>query len=182
MKEKQETKTEKQGKERSEMLSLYNSTGEGTQNRKLLPSRKTGVQGDCRSYGYICGISSKDEPVWESLVFLATLIPRMRHNIKRVVCVFGPPVKEPPTDVAPTFLTTGVLITLCQADFEAHNILREPGFAGKISQTPVILRSLYFDRDPLQKQPSWQRSVVIRICITSDFVTCIPATPEKGSL
>lgn len=45
----------------------------------------------------------------------------------RVVYVFGPPVKEPPTDVTPTFLTTGVLSTLRQADFEAHNILRESG-------------------------------------------------------
>uniref|UniRef100_A0A673UA34 GMP synthase (glutamine-hydrolyzing) n=1 Tax=Suricata suricatta TaxID=37032 RepID=A0A673UA34_SURSU len=134
-------------------------------------------KGDCRSYSYVCGISSKDEPDWESLIFLARLIPRMCHNINRVVYVFGPPVKEPPTDVTPTFLTTGVLSTLRQADFEAHNILRESGYAGKISQMPVILTPLHFDRDPLQKQPSCQRSVVIRTFITSDFMTGIPATP-----
>lgn len=45
----------------------------------------------------------------------------------RVVYVFGTHVKEPPTDVTPTFLTTGVLSTLRQADFEAHSILRESG-------------------------------------------------------
>lgn len=45
----------------------------------------------------------------------------------RVVYVFGSHVKEPPTDVTPTFLTTGVLSTLRQADFEAHSILRESG-------------------------------------------------------
>ncbi|KAB0391186.1 hypothetical protein E2I00_012716, partial [Balaenoptera physalus] len=134
-------------------------------------------KGDCRSYSYVCGISSKDEPDWESLIFLARLIPRMCHNINRVVYIFGPPVKEPPTDVTPTFLTTGVLSTLRQADFEAHNILRESGYAGKISQMPVILTPLHFDRDPLQKQPSCQRSVVIRTFITSDFMTGIPATP-----
>ncbi|XP_011814479.1 PREDICTED: GMP synthase [glutamine-hydrolyzing] [Colobus angolensis palliatus] len=134
-------------------------------------------QGDCRSYSYVCGISSKDEPDWESLIFLARLIPRMCHNVNRVVYIFGPPVKEPPTDVTPTFLTTGVLSTLRQADFEAHNILRESGYAGKISQMPVILTPLHFDRDPLQKQPSCQRSVVIRTFITSDFMTGIPATP-----
>ncbi|XP_010150449.1 PREDICTED: GMP synthase [glutamine-hydrolyzing]-like [Eurypyga helias] len=110
-------------------------------------------------------------------MFLARLIPRMCHNINRVVYVFGPPVKEPPTDVTPTFLTTGVLSTLRQADFEAHNILRESGYAGKISQMPVILTPLHFDRDPLQKQPSCQRSVVIRTFITSDFMTGIAATP-----
>ncbi|KFO27916.1 GMP synthase [glutamine-hydrolyzing] [Fukomys damarensis] len=146
-------------------------------NAFLLPIKTVGVQGDCRSYSYVCGISSKDEPDWESLVFLARLIPRMCHNINRVVYIFGPPVKEPPTDVTPTFLTTGVLSTLRQADFEAHNILRESGFAGKISQMPIILTPLHFDRDPLQKQPSCQRSVVIRTFITSDFMTGIPATP-----
>ena len=31
----------------------------------------------------MCGISSKDEPDWESLIFLARLIPRMCHNINR---------------------------------------------------------------------------------------------------
>lgn len=52
----------------------------------------------------------------------------------RVVYVFGPPVKEPPTDVTPTFLTTGVLSTLRQADFEAHNILRESGRCSTLPQ------------------------------------------------
>ncbi|MEJ1277580.1 guanine monophosphate synthetase [Cricetulus griseus] len=52
-----------------------------------------------------------------------------------------------------------------------------PGYAGKISQMPVILTPLHFDRDPLQKQPSCQRSVVIRTFITSDFMTGIAATP-----
>lgn len=52
----------------------------------------------------------------------------------------------------PTFLTIGVLSTLCRADFEAHNIPWE--FAGKVSQMLVILIPLHSDRDPPQKQPS----------------------------
>lgn len=47
--------------------------------------------------------------------------------LPRVVYVFGSHVKEPPTDITPTFLTTGVLSTLRQADFVAHSILRESG-------------------------------------------------------
>ncbi|XP_041067461.1 GMP synthase [glutamine-hydrolyzing] [Cetorhinus maximus] len=143
----------------------------------LMPIKTVGVQGDCRSYSYVCGLTSKDPPHWDSLIFLARLIPRMCHNINRVVYIFGPQIREPITDVTPTFLTTGVLSTLRQADFEAHNILRESGYSGKISQMPVILTPLHFDRDPLQKQPSCQRSVVIRTFITSDFMTGIPATP-----
>ncbi|XP_067898319.1 GMP synthase [glutamine-hydrolyzing] isoform X1 [Heterodontus francisci] len=146
-------------------------------NAFLMPVKTVGVQGDCRSYSYVCGLSSKDTPHWDSLMFLARLIPRMCHNINRVVYIFGPQIREPITDVTPTFLTTGVLSTLRQADFEAHNILRESDLSGKISQMPVILTPLHFDRDPLQKQPSCQRSVVIRTFITSDFMTGIPATP-----
>lgn len=48
-------------------------------------------------------------------------------HISRVVYVFGSHVKEPPSDITPTFLTTGVLSTLRQADFVAHSILRESG-------------------------------------------------------
>uniref|UniRef100_A0A8C9W0G8 GMP synthase [glutamine-hydrolyzing] n=1 Tax=Scleropages formosus TaxID=113540 RepID=A0A8C9W0G8_SCLFO len=147
-------------------------------NAFLLPIKTVGVQGDCRTYSYVCGVSSKEEPHWDSLMFLARIIPRMCHSINRlVVYVFGPQVKEPPTDITPTFLTTGVLGTLRQADFVAHTILRESGYSGKISQMPVILTPLHFDRDPLQKQPSCRRSVVIRTFITSDFMTGIPATP-----
>ncbi|XP_035277727.1 GMP synthase [glutamine-hydrolyzing]-like isoform X2 [Anguilla anguilla] len=143
----------------------------------LLPIRTVGVQGDCRSYSYVCGVSSQEAPHWDSLLFLARLIPRMCHSVNRVVYVFGPQVREPPADITPTFLTTGVLSTLRQADFVAHAALRESGYSGKVSQMPVILTPLHFDRDPLQKQPSCQRSVVIRTFITSDFMTGIPATP-----
>lgn len=40
-------------------------------------------QGDCRSYSYVCGVTGKESPHWESLMFLARLIPRMCHNINR---------------------------------------------------------------------------------------------------
>lgn len=73
-------------------------------------------------------INGKDD-----LLFALLLLLKCNFSIifisspSRVVYIFGPPVKEPPTDVTPTFLTTGVLSTLRQADFEAHNILRESG-------------------------------------------------------
>lgn len=57
--------------------------------------------------------------------------------------MFGSHVKEPPTDITPTFLTTGVLSTLRQADFVAHSILRE---SGKCVRTAVnsICKTVYF--------------------------------------
>ena len=48
-----------------------------------------------------------------------------------------------------------------------------------VSQMPIILLPLHFDRDPILRLPSCQRSIVIRTFITNDFMTGIPATPGK---
>ena len=47
-----------------------------------------------------------------------------------------------------------------------------------LSQMPVVLIPIHFDRDPLSRVPSCQRSVVIRTFITNDFMTGVPATPD----
>lgn len=49
------------------------------------------------------------------------------------------------------------------------------GAVGCVSQMPVVLIPVHFDRN--EGTPSCQRSVVIRTFITSDFMTGIPATP-----
>lgn len=49
----------------------------------------------------------------------------------------------------------------------------------KISQMPVVLIPVHFDRDIAYRHPSCQRSVVIRPFITEDFMTGIPALPGK---
>lgn len=48
-----------------------------------------------------------------------------------------------------------------------------------LSQMPVVLIPVHFDRDPLSRIPSCQRSVVIRTFITNDFMTGVPATIDK---
>ena len=53
------------------------------------------------------------------------------------------------------------------------------GVVAKLSQMPIVLIPIHFDRDPIDHIPSCQRSVVIRTFITSDFMTGIPATPGK---
>ncbi len=51
----------------------------------------------------------------------------------------------------------------------------------RISQMPVVLIPVHFDRDtaptPQNRDPSLQHSVVIRTFITNDFMTGVPATP-----
>lgn len=88
----------------------------------LLPIRSVGVQGDCRSYSYVAGISSEREPDWEDMQFLAVLIPRICRNINRVCYIFGGLVKEIIPDLTPTYLTPNVVSTIRQCDDIATSV------------------------------------------------------------
>jgi len=145
----------------------------------LLPIRSVGVQGDCRTYNYVVGISAEKEPEWDDLIFLSSLIPRICRNVNRVCYIFGGIVKEPLPDVTVTYLTNNVLSTLRQCDDVATTILHNSGYSGSISQMPVVLIPLHFDRDQALRIPSCQRSVVLRPFCTQDFMTGMPAVPGK---
>ena len=49
----------------------------------------------------------------------------------------------------------------------------------KLSQMPLVLIPIHFDRSPIEKVTSFQRSVVIRTFITQDFMTGVPAVPGE---
>ena len=113
----------------------------------------------------------------------------------------------PIEDITPTYLTRGVLETLRECDYLANKILIERSkpfqswlpslidpfitlhfpftssldLSHCVSQMPVVLLPVHFDRDPMERPqvPSCQRSVVIRTFITSDFMTGTPATPGQ---
>lgn len=143
----------------------------------VLPIRSVGVQGDKRSYSYVVGISSDGDPNWSDLLFLAKLIPRILHNVNRVCYIFGGPVLYQVTDVTHTTLNFYVLKQLRQADAIVNEMLKQFGLQRKISQMPVVLIPLHFDRDPTIRTPSCHRSIVLRPFITNDFMTGVPATP-----
>ncbi|KAL3308992.1 hypothetical protein Ciccas_012466, partial [Cichlidogyrus casuarinus] len=147
----------------------------------LLPIRTVGVQGDHRTYSYACAVSSLKSPDWATLPFLARIIPRICHNINRVVYVFGGQVAHPVNDVTVTYLRQPVVETLREVDEAVNKVLRESGYMNKISQMPVILIPIHFDRDPLQcvTQASILRSVVLRPFVTTDFMTGLPAIPDE---
>ncbi|XP_041377694.1 GMP synthase [glutamine-hydrolyzing]-like isoform X2 [Gigantopelta aegis] len=76
----------------------------------LLPVKSVGVQGDCRSYSYVAGISTNGDVRWQDLIELAKIIPRICHSINRVVYIFGGAVTYPiEEDITPTYLTKSVL-------------------------------------------------------------------------
>merc|ERR1712001_480493 len=156
--------------------------------------------------GISCTKEPSSSNEWNDLMYFARLIPRVCHNINRVTYIFGGVVEHPVTDVTPTMLTPFVISTLRQADHLAnqvnnnkkfvklHTILeKKPKFnvfnlqvlnanqeaKSKLSQMPLVLIPIHFDRSPIEKVTSFQRSVVIRTFITQDFMTGVPAVPGE---
>lgn len=144
----------------------------------LLPVKSVGVQGDSRSYSYVVGLSSDSEPVWDTLIAMARLIPKVCHNVNRVCYIFGGCVRDVIQEITPTFLTPNVVDTLREADYLATKVLNEMGCLEKISQMPVVLLPIQFDRDSLCRSDPFLRSVVLRPFITQDFMTGRPAVPN----
>lgn len=147
----------------------------------LLPICSVGVQGDSRSYKYVVALSSDDPHVnWQDALLLARLIPKLCHNVNRVAWVFGNAVRGPIEETTPTFLTPNVLATLREVDDIAHRSLIKYNAVQSISQMPIVLIPIHFDRELFHPIiPSCQRSVVIRTFLTSDFMTGVPAVPGK---
>lgn len=149
----------------------------------LLPIRTVGVQGDKRSYSYAVGISSKREPTsdfdWQDLFYYAKIIPRICTSVNRVCYIQGGLVKCQIIDITPTYLTRLVCSTIRQADNIVLQTLSSSGCLHMVTQIPVVLLPLHFDRDIASRIPSCQRSVVIRPFISNDFMTGLPALPGR---
>jgi GMP synthase (glutamine-hydrolysing) len=136
----------------------------------LLPVRTVGVQGDGRSYNYLCGLSG--EPNWEKLMALAAEIPRQVHSVNRVVYIFGDKLQGPVRDITPTYPTASAISQLRTADKIVNDILIKYRLNRKLSQVPVVSFPAHFG------QPG-KHSIGIRAFITNDFMTGTPAIPGK---
>lgn len=60
--------------------------------------------------------------------------------------------------------------------------ISESGCTRKISQMPVVLVPLHFDRDPANRIPSCARSIVLRPFLSNDFMTGVPIIPGSPNL
>jgi len=158
---------------------LEKYTREHSLKATLLPIKSVGTQGDARTYSHVVGLSSNSPPDWDMLFFLAKLIPRICHDVNRVAYIFGEEVSDQLQDITPTMLSFNVLSTLRQCDYIANNMLKKQNLMNKISQMPVVMLPLHFDRDVMTREPSCQRCIVLRPFITKDFMTGMAAVPGK---
>lgn len=163
----------------SEQIRLREITADGALTAHVLPIRSVGVQGDCRSYSYVCALSSDQPPDWDSLFFMAHIIPRICHNINRVVYAFGPRITTSVSEITVTYLREPVIATLREVDYRVNAVLLEEGCMNRVAQMPVVLIPIHFDRDPgnMMASSSILRSVVLRPFLTSDFMTGLPCRP-----
>lgn len=100
--------------------------------------------GDSRSYSYVIGLSTSDDsPDWQSLLFLAKLIPRILHNINRVCYIFGGTVQYPITDITHTRISRYSLAQLRQADDVATSVCNYKSNCLNLLKIPQL--SQYFN-------------------------------------
>jgi GMP synthase (glutamine-hydrolysing) len=141
----------------------------------LLPCRSVGVQGDCRSYRSLVGLStsSSSSPNWNQLLNIAREIPKKNHSVNRVVYVFGSELKESVIKtITPTVLSKDCTNQLRAADDIVNQTLVKYDLIRKLSQVPVILF-------PCDFGVKGSRAIAVRTFITNDFMTGVPATPGK---
>lgn len=191
---------------KAELKMLEDITAACKYRATLLPISSVGVQGDARTYSYCAAFScnsgtsvtpssggagaeqqgalsgvanAKFSPNWDHLFFLARIIPRCCHNINRVTFVFGGEVLYPVNDITTTYLEKPVVDLLRNVDEAAMSVLKSENCVKSVSQMPVVLVPVHFDRDPVKRHASTKRSVVIRTFKTQDFMTGVPARPNK---
>jgi GMP synthase (glutamine-hydrolysing) len=142
----------------------------------LLPVRTVGVQGDGRTYSYVCGLT-KNKPVndWTEVMNIAKLITRVCHEVNRVVYVWGEPITGSVKTITPTCLTPDVLDQLRQADAVVNELLVKHGLVTKVAQVPVVCVPV--DPDFKGEGNSTRRSIAIRTFLTADFMTGVPVVP-----
>jgi len=138
----------------------------------LLPIRTVGVQGDGRSYSSLVGLFGPSN--WKDLMETAKKIPKLIHEVNRVVYVIGSTGEEEKIayEITPTRLEPDVIHQLQAADDIVNTELFKHGLLRKLSQVPVVLFPANFGK-------AGARSIAIRAFITNDFMTGVPGIPGE---
>ncbi len=137
---------------------------------RLLPVRNVGVGGDERSH--VAPLALQTAASWEVLGQLAKDLPAtFRDDLNRVAVALG----DQPVDalsLTPTFLEPSSIKQLQHADRIVWEEMRNFDVARTISQFPVVLLPISFDK-------AGDRVVVLRPVTTSTFMTVQPMLPDR---
>lgn len=137
---------------------------------KLLPVRNVGVGGDERSH--LAPVALQTDASWDVLSTLAKDLPAtFRDDVNRVVIALGDQKINKPA-VTPTLLQPDAIQQLRHADRIVWEEMRAYGVMKDISQFPVVLLPLSFNKPG-------ERSIVLRPVTTSTFMTVQPMLPGR---
>lgn len=143
---------------------------EGRVLAKHLPVRNVGVGGDERSH--VAAVALQTTASWETLSQLAKSLPaKFRDDLNRVAVALGSQPIENLT-ITPTFVAPAEIAQLQHADGIVWEEMRAHGVMKSISQFPVVLLPLSFDKPG-------DRSIVLRPVTTSTFMTVQPMLPGR---
>ena len=154
----------------AEIQDFLNKTSPGTK-AHLLPVRSVGVGGDERSHLSVVALEN-DNLTGADLAKLGTDLPaHFRNLINRVIYRHTKGPLSVPT-LTRTLLTADVRAQLRLADRIVFEEMRAQNLLDKISQFPVILLPISFDKPG-------QRSIVLRPVTTSTFMTVQAMLPDR---
>jgi len=145
---------------------------------------------------FAAAISSNDEkPNWNELFILARMITKACHHINRVVYILGKKIPDSEiTHVTHTTLTRDIIDKARACDYHAMVVMKRHNAYSSISQMPVVLIPIQFDRqthlnnreestdsggEKMISLTDAQHSVVLRTFLTKDFMTGRPAVPGE---
>lgn len=108
-----------------------------------------------------------------------TRLQSFDSSLSRVVYAFGPRITTSVNEITVTYLREPVIGTLREVDARVNAVLLQEGCMRRLSQMPIVLIPIHFDRDPgnMMASSSILRSVVLRPFLTADFMTGLPARP-----
>lgn len=137
---------------------------------RLLPIRNVGVGGDERSH--VAAVALQGNASWETFGKLAQNLPaKFRDDLNRVAVALGSQPIENLT-ITPTFVAPAEIAQLQHADSIVWEEMRAAKISESISQFPVVLLPLSFDKPG-------DRSIVLRPVTTSTFMTVQPMLPGR---
>lgn len=145
---------------KDELITYKNNLQSCNYEFEILPIKTVGVQGDCRTYSYLCSIKGD---YTDDIYNYALDIPQKIKKVNRVIFNFDNKKNNDELKLVNVGLDENNITLLRNADEYINNAIKS--LYSKISQMPIILLPIGQNN---------KKSIVIRPVITNDFMTALP--------